>query len=238
MRLLSVDWDYFLPIPEDDPHALYDWGHTESISFMKDGIWTIRAGSFLFQGYPLPGLSGDVKDFWGRFCNLCGELYFADSHSMIYSPKVRSGITEIWNFDAHHDAYWTSKEVQTEGKVNCENWATVFASMGVTVKTFFPTWNNYSLEYKMPLPLGMPRIQLDPGTPFHKQFDRIFVCRSGAWTPSWLEEAFWDFIASCPTNTRVNVDGVSRREFNIADAQEIARQQAMVMQLNANLVNK
>ncbi len=226
MRLLSVDWDFFFPIPEHDRLALYDWGHREDMAFMKDAIWTIRAGAFLQAGAPLPRAT-EYDGFWQRFRHIAPDatLYFADSHAHIFKPEVRAGVTEIWNFDAHHDSYKGPEHVYKTKAVSCEDWATGYTMIGVKVYTFFPAWKAYGVAEEQPVAPMMPKVQPDPGKPFNKPFDRVFVCRSAAWMPSWLDDDFADFLNSCPAwANRKNIDGVQRRDFNLEDARRMQAQ--------------
>ena len=63
---------------------------------------------------------------------------------------------------------------------------------------------------------------MDDTTPIPVVFDRVFVCRSGAWTAPWLDAAFFQFLAAAPVTHQVNLDGVAPRSFNLGAAQELA----------------
>lgn len=219
MRLLSIDWDYFFPRPgfEEDKDFLYDWGHREDIPFMTSSIWDIRAASFLRLGKPLPATSGAELQFWNRFkFSPDAVLYYADSHSQIYKPEVRVGITTVWNFDAHHDAYHKPSDIVKGKVVTADNWAVVLHLYhGVTIYTYLPEWAEWMLEDK---PKTEVNVQIDPGVPFHRVFNRVFLCRSGAWTPTWIEDNFWKFLESCPITKRVSLDQMTRRTFSVQDA--------------------
>src|SRR5574340_1024527 len=109
MNLLSVDWDFFFPEPSPDDGRnveLFDWGHKEN-SFFIDALWTFRAGAFLRAGLELPGLSGEQEDFWERFRFAPdAELFWAESHSAAGLHEVEQRVTHVWNYDAHHDAWY------------------------------------------------------------------------------------------------------------------------------------
>lgn len=217
MRLLSVDWDFFFPIPNSDPYGLYDWGHHENMAFMVDGIWAIRAANFQHAKLRLPGTSGEEATFWQRFRFAPGaRLYYTDSHCRIARPEVRAGITEVWNFDAHHDAYKPAQDVLATNTVACDTWATAFHLMGIKVRTFFPAWHGDYVGRDKPA-VSMPAVQVDRGQAFNRLFDGVFVCRSGAWTPTWIEDAFWQFIAACPVTEHHPLDDIAERQFVVAD---------------------
>ena len=209
MRLLSVDWDFFFPVPEIDKEFLYDWGHSENPSIPNSILWNIRGVDFIQRNKPLPLTSGEELNFWERFCFVPDvALYYADSHFNIYSAKVRKNITEIWNFDAHHDSYQTEKQMLDKGLITCENWATLFSSIGIKVNTVYPQWKKWAIKEDKPKGTIEKR-RVDNKNKFQEHFDRIFVCRSGAWTPPWIDKYFWDFITKCPVKNKIKIDKIS-----------------------------
>ncbi len=228
MKVLSVDWDFFFPVPEFDDECLYDWGHNERMSLMINGIWTMRAAGFLVMKKELPLLSGDEKEFWKRFKFKEGaKLYYADSHCFIFRPEIcNQSLQEVWNFDAHHDAYKSREDIIKSNSVSCESWATGMVLNGIKVKQFLPTWKSYSKEK----PMVHVDIEVDPQKPFHKPFDQIFLCRSGAWTPTWLEENFWSFVESCPVSEKINMDGMTKRTFSLEEVETYQKGMQKVME--------
>lgn len=219
-KLLSVDWDFFFPEPEHDPHYLYDWGHDEKWPpALLDSIWEIRAGAFLRLGLPLPVTSGKEQGFWSRFkFSQNATLYYADSHLKIYGKEVMRDIDDVWNFDAHHDAYRSESEVRRSGVVTCENWATVFKLSGKDVKWFYPTWKTWAYLDKRRTAIVTG---VDPEKPFTRTFDKVFLCRSGTWTPTWIEDKFWRLLDECPIGDRIPLDSMAHREFKLENAQKM-----------------
>ena len=100
---------------------------------------------------------------------------------------------------------------------------------GATLHVRYPTWCGPAL-----IPGPPPAVSIDCAmdelTPIPVVFDRVFVCRSGAWTAPWLDTAFFQFLAAAPVNRRVNLDGVAPRSFDLVPAQELA---SHMMQLQA-----
>ena len=155
---------------------------------------------------------GHELKFWDRFSfSEDAILTYADSHSQIYNPKVIKGITEIDNYDAHHDSYQTPKDVVKRGIVDCSSWATYACMQGIKVTTFYPKWGSYLPETTKPKVNQV--IHIDRQKPVKQIYDRIFVCRSGAWTPTWIEDKFWDFIDRCPARRKVQI-AMSKRQYN------------------------
>jgi hypothetical protein len=208
MRILSVDWDFFFPELSFDPKLwmLYDWGHRDGGSMFLQELWYNRATGFVMNKLPLPMTTGEEKSFWSRFEFKPGaKLFYADSHVHIYSPEMQALIlndekmTTIDNFDAHHDAgYRGTKEAMIlSAEVTCEDWALAYNINGVRTRTFYPRWKTWAMKaerrpiYKLKRAFDDPNLKMKP-------YDHVYVCRSGGWTPPWLDEAFSEFLSACP----------------------------------------
>jgi hypothetical protein len=40
--------------------------------------------------------------------------------------------------------------------------------------------------------------RFDDVNQMYSTFDRVFICRSGEWVAPWIDDAYHDFVASCP----------------------------------------
>jgi hypothetical protein len=195
-RVLSVDWDFFFPVPNADEKlwGLYDWSHGES-PFFRDLSWPSRAVGFTLNGLPLPGPSGDEKTFWSRF-NLSevagNELHYADSHAEIVNVLQRGD--SVVNYDAHHDGGY-GKQLQ-DYSVSCEDWAHYHVEyQRGAVKLVYPAWKKTMecFPEKEPDCQGI-EVTYDQGAADPEPFEYVFVCRSGSWVPSWLDDQFKQFL--------------------------------------------
>jgi hypothetical protein len=221
IRLLSVDWDFFFPIPRRDPHFLYDWEHSELYAFYLNELWGIRAAGFLEFEHKLPKTSGDEFSFWSRFKFTEGAVvYFADSHSQAASREVVMDVDEVWNFDAHHDAYHTVREALKIGHTDASDWTAMYAYQLAKINTFYPSW----WWDRYPKPKVPMRVSIDHKQDFRRAFDRVFICRSGAWTPTWVEDRFWMFLNACPVKQKIALDNMQRRIFDQEASQRLAVQ--------------
>ena len=222
-RLLSVDFDFFFPEMSLDPKLwqYYDWGHRES-RFFLDAIWYARAQSFLMNGLSLPTTSGEEVGFWDRFrFQHWTRLYLSDSHVSMYTPRVMKGVTEVVNYDAHHDAGYkgTFEDWLGRGKVTCEDWVLAYSLAKVPVTTIYPRWKTWAIDEE-PTPLVPMERRFDDGLADPEPFDRGFVCRSGAWTPSWLDPNFQTFLDAFPKRYIHNL-GMHPRGFSLDSLREI-----------------
>jgi len=180
LRILSIDWDYFFP--DSFP---YDWGHKEVVFFLE-AIWPVRlnnhniiTGEEAFKAYK-PSIP---KDFWKRTVKGAALLYVAESHASITALPFNHAI--VTNLDAHHDCgYGHSTSLE------CGNWA---HQAGSRIKEFhqvYPSWRKIGSE-------GPSQRQPDSiitGLPEQADYDLVFVCRSGCWTPPWYDTRFQAFL--------------------------------------------
>ena len=212
MLLLSIDWDYFVPSIDHEflrtsggrvPYALrigeYFTDH------MVDALWDSRAAALLARDMPLPGTSGEEQSFWERF-HIAGRavLYYADSHAQAAHGLVREGLTEVWNYDAHHDCGYEGAmgDVDRLGWVGCANWMCYYALRGATLHVRYPWWRRDAASRETPPLCPVDRTEGDPTQPC----DVVFVARSGAWTPPWRDRAFFSFLDAAPVARRVCLD--------------------------------
>lgn len=239
-RLLVVDWDYFVPYRDRTPDGaitdevfLWDWGHREAPLFIN-GLWSFRAAAFLRANRPLPDTSGLETTFWGRFqFRPTAKLFYCESNAMAASPAV-SGQRIKWSdvvlYDAHHDSGYRERTfvdyIRTvhNGKFSCENWMLLYRAIGATLRVRYPAWRAWALDpvNGEPIPPIQVDRQVDDGQPDPEPFDRIVVCRSGAWTPPWLDEKFALFVTSAPVKTKIPLGEIAVRPFVMSDAEQIA----------------
>lgn len=242
LRLLSVDWDYFFPNPlladkaEDPTVMLYDWGHREAPFFIVH-VWDDRAAGFVRNKLPLPSTSGEEKTFWSRFRFAKGaRLWYAESHSFMVYKQDWGRAAEIWNFDAHHDAGYgdgdASFERLRQGVIHCDDWLMWYLLVGAKAEVVYPRWHDKALQIdglsklltKLQASSVSTAVQLnrriDDGSPVEVEFDDVFVCRSGAWVPPWLDARFHEFIRACPL-PRNQLQHLPERQYNPERVQEI-----------------
>lgn len=214
MRVLSIDWDYFV---EENP--LLDMAHRESDVFLEF-MWATRRlhfeinskGNLVASTQDLTKLMPFVGDelvfsrlpFFGKWYN----LLVAESHSSIVQSLVGFSDIELINVDAHHDVFY--RELPLELSVNeetnivpmdCSNWVAYLAKCArlSSVVQIYPEWRKkfpekYShaarwlrkkgVKYTVFVGSSLARIIR------WKRIDVVFICRSGCWTPPEYDMRF------------------------------------------------
>lgn len=249
MKLLVVDWDYFFPNPMaaggDPPEdwGLYDWQHREN-PFMSQEIWSIRGAGFLFHDRELPVVK-DYQGFWDRFTFRDDAMVlYGDSnlHGMSLNPYpiVEDAVEgEPWEkvtlFDAHHDCGYggTYEEWVENDTVTCENWMLCHYQKGSKLEVIHPPWR-VQVEGIEPEPVVPVERRIDTGGPVDDVFDAVYICRSGAWVPSWCDDQFTAFVDELGAHEDIGM--VVEHPFNEwnhprPDALEEARKQAAMMKM-------
>lgn len=247
--MLVVDFDYFfrvieMPSQQEDPKdswhwQLYDWGHREA-PFFQGPVWTIRASSFLAHNLPLPGTTGLERDFWQRFTiRQSAPVYVADSNVHSFQDGWLHDTDQIWLYDAHHDSgYGFPKDkspievLNERGQVTCEDWLVPYAIAGAQIHTRYPRWRTYAFDLEPQPAIKIDR-EFDDEQPLPVIFDRVSICRSGAWVPPWLDQAFMDFVNTCPGKLQpIERDLLPDRLFSLEAARQMAEVQNRVTELN------
>jgi len=181
--LLTIDWDYFVP---ENPE--FDLGHAEAPIFL-DMMWRGRFG--LLDHIRANGAEKGFWDSLGASLNGAGPTYVSDSHMYAYS--LLSGIDHVLLVDAHHDC-WQEDSLgidQGEGKIYCHNWLRVWLSKGKQRRVTWvrPEWSKGGFE----VPKDLKR-RISVADKVEGKIDRVHVCRSGCWTPPWLDGQFIEFV--------------------------------------------
>lgn len=208
---LSIDFDFF--VRED---YAWDWGHSEGRNgFFLQMMWDIRYSSTPFNIFDAvdPKEWADVMPNHEFFHKLItdkglrierGARYnkrrygIAESHQTAYNFFRKSKIPAdiVINFDAHHDVYKPATE-----PLDCGNWVSHLHRDWPTTQFWqvYPQWQDIStqwdnrMEKECDVPLKVTNwemLRLPPDCTLRN----LFICRSGAWTPPHLDDAFLAFV--------------------------------------------
>jgi hypothetical protein len=188
MKILSIDFDFFLP-----DLAPYDWSHNEAGLFYEM-IWLHRVDSRnIFTGVPaIQEVRPSIPpNFWKRVLrDKPKSLLITDSHLDLYrfcevaKQLVGAKGIDITNLDQHHDCgYYDNEE-----KPNCGNWVSKGTDAGLIgdYYLFYPEWRKGNEEDGVE--------ECDYGLPEPDTYDTVFICRSSCWTPTWCDSDWLSFI--------------------------------------------
>jgi len=207
-NVISLDFDFWLEMPEFEN---YDWGFREAPFFM-DYIWAMRAMDALARGVDLreqinlpkdePHPAEFLKLLMDRKLNVVrNSVAISESHVMAYKWFVRLKDLHIIHIDAHHDFGYASGMRQ----LNCDNWVKYLVAKGKVKKItlIYPKWRlrqvneweNGGIEAAEKLGVEVDVCYgLEESLPRDLKIRKMFICRSGAWVPPWMDEKFLSIV--------------------------------------------
>lgn len=238
INILSVDWDYFFP--NADP---YDWGHKEELIFLET-IWPMRWSGVNLQNGRVaknefrPSMVR-LDAFWHKLFTVKGimlphYLVVTESHKDLYQVITefkfsKCDSVKVWNYDAHHDMGYDS----TSKVPACDNWAKLLLDKGKlsAYTVVYPDWRRREPESDISKLTGLWVNYSDDEVVLPAYFNVVFICRSSAWTPSWHDDAWMDFIEYWEQADIELWEGkmgceyaLKPRKFNTSQAKELERQ--------------
>jgi len=196
--LLSVDWDYFVST-RDPWNSCTENSRCLVDSWYKRYLQARARGEDFQQAF---ALSAHRDTFWNAVRSSCRferglKAVVSDSHALSYQIAKACGCRSVILFDAHADLGYGGL-LSLSFEVNCSNWlgrllkdglideAHIFYSPYSAEKPeHFRQMNSaYRIAYHDFCELG--------GLGF--SVSAVHICRSGAWTPPWLDQEFLRFV--------------------------------------------
>jgi len=217
--MLTVDWDFFVP-----EKAEWDWGHKEQPIFLS-AIWALRVMGFYAQGLDARQevrSSGQERTFWSqvrnRFdLNTVKAVLVTESHADAYHAAKLWQVGSVYNFDAHADLGYhgiANLQLSAGDDPTCEDWLGRLVLDGVRAVVAYPA---HSLEHEFDnqrfsqLQTMTGRAQLTlastilAGVRTPIPVTVLHLCRSGAWTPPWLDGRFLMLAMSSGASVKPDV---------------------------------
>lgn len=196
--LLSVDWDYFI-------YTRNNWGsyieNNRSLidSWYRRYIQAKARGEDIREAFRL---SDELDGFWERirrhfsFDNSI-KVYVSDSHALSYEIARKHNCKTVYLFDAHADlGYGGISSLNFE--VNCSNWLGKLLKENQAREAYI-----FYSPYTSEKPEHFRQINAMFNTRYCGFSDlegkcvnvsAVHICRSGAWTPPWLDNDFIRFV--------------------------------------------
>ena len=188
MKVLSIDFDYFVKATPE-AMALFPDGGRE-FSGLDSVVWASNYAhaSVLQDDVLLNGATVDTQSLLAvagivMTQNANTKVMITDSHRHAYKfikenckRKVKA---DIYNVDFHHDTFDNA-----DREVNCGNWLRRLIEEQRTGKVY---WTSRAGSVKRG---KMPEVQYLSFRELPKNYDLIFICRSGWWTPPHLDHYF------------------------------------------------
>ena len=184
MRVLSIDFDYFIDATAQAQAELFPDGDREYSDELNFIVWCgIYAKSLCSKAdiYKI-GVRWEklraVRELCERQSNpVC---MIADSHEHAYKfIRDRDDGTpiEVYNIDFHHDTF------PCNGEVDCGNWLRCLLEDKIIERAFWVAREDSNFDNNEAKVIPFSELPQDG-------YDLIYACRSGWWTPPHCDEAF------------------------------------------------
>jgi hypothetical protein len=185
--LITVDWDFFV---REDP--LWDIQHNETGLYINT-LWHLR-------GHLIDAMKtdGNEKGFWKALQKQVDlhdvPVYVSESHSFAFQVILLHRPELVISYDTHHDLWPRAKN---DPDVFCHNWLRAYLQTFQHARAIWVYPEHSAGQFRMPEDKIARRCKRRPPEnrlPASLQIEAIHICRSGAWTPPWLDEAFGKFV--------------------------------------------
>lgn len=205
--LLTIDWDFFIPIKES-----WCGSYIENSRYINK-IWYRRYLEEKRYGVNI-SKSVDVAPWTSSFWNKLQKnfvidentkLYVSDSHKLCYNIAKENNCKTVYSFDAHSDLGYAGLQ-SFNFEVNCANWLGKLLNDKIIEKAGI-IYSPYTFEDKRDFndinkKFNIKYINLEDVTS-KPHISTIHICRSGAWTPPWLDGKFNNFVEQIDLDYRI-----------------------------------
>lgn len=188
MKVLSIDWDYFINATNTDRYSLFPDGGNENIpEYIRNILWVSHYDGELEKiGIKEKDLE-IVKDL---IAHKFDSIMIADSHKHIYEfieDNFDGGTIDVFNIDFHHDLYGMN-DISRQN-VDCGNWMVrLFDEYDCSY-----TWVNQHDSDKRLDSDDFCEVKEASIEELQKEkFDLLYICRSSIWSPPHLDKFFID----------------------------------------------
>jgi len=190
MRILSIDFDYFIDTDMNTRVMCFPDGHDNFSPALTQFIWNSRYD-----------FHDNIRDLgvianYDKMCDFlksrqAGKILIADSHREIaqFFDNVKPDEDlEIINIDFHHDMYITGGNT-----LDCGNWLRFLADLKPDADIKWVMREDSDTEA---LTGEFPYTTTTDIDEVQGEFDLIFICFSSPWTPPHLKPQF-DEMCKC-----------------------------------------
>ncbi|NLM51115.1 MAG: arginase [Clostridiaceae bacterium] len=196
--LLSVDWDYFVYTKKERVSSF-----SESKKSLVD-LWYKRYLEAKTYGLDIKDsykLSPSWENFWEgikeKFTFEKGiRVQVSDSHTLSYDICRICGCNAVILFDAHSDLGYGGLS-SLDFELNCSNWLGKLLKENIvkSAHIIYSPHTQEKPEYFKSI-TNKFNVKFSKYDDFDKNFtiSQIHICRSGAWTPPWLDGKFFEFV--------------------------------------------
>ncbi len=196
--LLSIDWDYFISLDNENCVSSIENKRTIIDLWYKKYLVLKAQGKNIQRRF---SLSSQTDKFWSKMKQIFEfdshiDVYVSDSHALSYKIAQKYDCPDVYLFDAHSDLGYGGLS-SLDFEVNCANWLGKLLK-NKQVEEAHIIYGPYTAEKPENFQEMNEHYQIDYPkiNDLHSKtkISAIHICRSGAWTPPWLDKKFGEFI--------------------------------------------
>ena len=242
MKILSIDFDYFVIVSKSFRQNHFPDGGAEYGDGLNAAVWETLYGAGKAYGEPVETVQADTESLAKvRTCILnqgkqLSRCMIADSHVHAYN-FIKGLLPEgdkatIYNIDFHHDTY---NNAHNKSEVNCGNWQRRLHEECMA-DLYWVNRKGSELEESL-----ATQVSLDDA--LAQQYDALFVCRSGWWTPPHLDDVFIEQLVHPIIYGGLNLtvqyeQGIDKSRYTDDFKSDADKYSDMLLALRANQHNK
>lgn len=217
-RFLSIDWDYFVDATAEERNLMFPEGGTENrppeiLKYIWDRYYSYYSSRAISSALGTTKSLRDigVNTYYVPVCeallhNVGHQVWAYDSHAPLYLAitsiiKDSKEPFEVVNIDFHHDLY----NYFTDGeRLNCGNWATLLREQYPSMKYVWVGHHDSDvISFGEEIPVRRMTREIIKDIP---NFQYVFICRSGVWSPPHLDPLFASMLSCAMSHNKCEVE--------------------------------
>ena len=195
MRILSIDFDYFIDTDMYNRCMTFPDGNDNLEDSINDLIW-----SGIYNSNPQVKDIGVIKDYY----KVCDYLRTLTKGKVLVSQNSHKDIEaffneidtkedlEVINIDFHHDMYITGGNT-----LDCANWLRILIDLKPNAKITWLRREDSDIESLSGTFPYNHTSNINNIVGFNEEFDLIFLCFSNPWTPPHLRPKYNKLCECC-----------------------------------------
>lgn len=201
MKILSIDWDYFIDATMSQRMSMFPDGGNENLpAYIANILWVSHYDGKLEN---IGIKEKDLEVAKDLIANNFNKIMIADSHKHIYDfiqNNFDEDIIEVTNIDFHHDLYGINDIERCD--VDCGNWMVKLCDeYDCSYRWVKQSDSDDELDNKNFCEIENATI-LDL---IKEKFDLLYICKSSIWSPPHLDKYFIDAFLPLIEQTDIEV---------------------------------
>lgn len=201
MKVLSIDWDYFIDATAVQRFSMFPDGGNENVPYyLRNIIWASHYNGELEK---IGIKEKDLEIAKDLIAHNFDSIMIADSHKHIYEfieENYLGDCIDVTNIDFHHDLYGMNNIGRQE--VDCGNWMVkLFDEYDCTYAWINQSDSDKSVdndEFCKINEINIEKIK-------NEKFDLLYICKSSIWSPPHLDKYFIDAFSPLIHQDKIEV---------------------------------